>query len=139
MSNLELDDSKPIWRNRTRHFKVGFKFRLAPERLEDLKTLLATWQMNEGNDYRLSQEESRYATIAPQYPTMAFISFRRKRQGMLFKFSWIPCEFTSDTMRVILPIIRNVMPTLIAQDICGVSPMMGPSTEVFSLRRRPTP
>lgn len=37
---------------------------------------------------------------------------------------------------VILPIIRNVMPTLIAQSIVGVQPMTGPSAQVFKLRKR---
>ena len=36
--------------------------------------------------------------------------------------------------KVILPIIRRVMPTIIAQDIIGVSPMTGPVADIFSLR-----
>lgn len=36
--------------------------------------------------------------------------------------------------KVILPIIRRVIPTIIAQDIIGVSPMTGPVADIFSLR-----
>lgn len=39
-----------------------------------------------------------------------------------------------DFPKVILPIIRRVMPSIIAQDIIGVSPMTGPVADIFSLR-----
>lgn len=35
---------------------------------------------------------------------------------------------------VIIPIIRRVMPNIIAQDIIGVSPMTGPISDIFTLR-----
>lgn len=38
--------------------------------------------------------------------------------------------------KVILPIIRRVMPSIIAQDIIGVSPMTGPTTSIFALRAK---
>lgn len=37
---------------------------------------------------------------------------------------------------VIIPILRRVMPNLIAQDIIGVSPMTGPAASVFKLRAK---
>ena len=36
--------------------------------------------------------------------------------------------------RVILPVIRRVMPTVIANEIIGVQPMTGSSSQIFSLR-----
>ena len=37
---------------------------------------------------------------------------------------------------VLIPLIRRVMPNLIAQDIIGVSPMTGPAAQIFKLRSR---
>ena len=37
---------------------------------------------------------------------------------------------------VILPIIRRVMPLIIANDIIGVAPMVGPVGQIFTLRER---
>ena len=38
--------------------------------------------------------------------------------------------------RVILPIIRRVMPTVIANEIIGVQPMTGPVAQIHTLRVR---
>jgi hypothetical protein len=38
--------------------------------------------------------------------------------------------------KVLIPLIRRVMPSVIAQDIIGVSPMIGPAGSIFSLRAR---
>lgn len=38
--------------------------------------------------------------------------------------------------RIMLPIIRRVMPSIIAKDIIGVSPMIGPVTHLHKLPRR---
>lgn len=38
--------------------------------------------------------------------------------------------------KVILPVIRRVMPTLIANDIIGVQPMTGPGSMIYSLRNK---
>jgi Major capsid protein Gp23 len=38
--------------------------------------------------------------------------------------------------QVILPVIRRVLPTVIANDIIGVQPMTGPTGQIFSLRTR---
>lgn len=37
-------------------------------------------------------------------------------------------------MNVILPIIRRVMPTIIANEIIGVQPMTGPTSQIHTLR-----
>jgi len=42
-------------------------------------------------------------------------------------------RFTIDN-RIIMPLIRRIIPGLIAQDICGVQPMQGPVEDVFKLR-----
>ena len=38
--------------------------------------------------------------------------------------------------RVILPVIRRVMPTVIANEIVGVQPMQGPVGQIHTLRVR---
>lgn len=38
--------------------------------------------------------------------------------------------------KIILPIIRRVMPQVIANDIIGIQPMSGPTGQIFSLRAR---
>jgi len=38
--------------------------------------------------------------------------------------------------RVILPVIRRVMPTVIANEIVGVQPMTGPVSQIHTLRVR---
>ena len=38
--------------------------------------------------------------------------------------------------RVILPVIRRVMPTVIANEIIGVQPMTGPVSQIHTLRVR---
>jgi len=40
--------------------------------------------------------------------------------------------------RVILPVIRRVMPTVIANEIIGVQPMTGPVSQIHTLRVRYT-
>lgn len=39
-------------------------------------------------------------------------------------------------MNILVPIIRNVMPRIIAHDILGVSPMTGPISQVIKFRTR---
>lgn len=50
--------------------------------------------------------------------------------------SWDNIDSASDFAKVILPVIRRVMPTIIAQDIIGVSPMVGPYESIAKLRAR---
>lgn len=38
--------------------------------------------------------------------------------------------------KIIIPVIRRVMPSIIAQDIIGVSPMTGPTASIYSLRTK---
>lgn len=38
--------------------------------------------------------------------------------------------------KVILPIVRRVMPNIIAQDIIGVQPMTAPSASIFALKAK---
>ena len=44
-------------------------------------------------------------------------------------------NITQDTVKVILPIIRNVMPSIIANDIIGVQPMTGALSGMQSIGR----
>lgn len=40
-----------------------------------------------------------------------------------------------DLQSILIPLIRRTMPSIIAQDIIGVSPMTGPIGQIFTLRR----
>lgn len=139
MSKLKLDQSKPKWQGKLFHFKTGFEFHLLKSRQSDLETLLKTWQMTEGEDYRLTLQHGYLHTALSSYlAAKAFISFRRKRQAALFKFSWDPCDSNTD-WKVVLPIIRRVMPSVIAQEIIGVQPMTATGNPIHSLRSRQAP
>lgn len=41
-----------------------------------------------------------------------------------------------DFAKVIIPVIRRVMPSIIAQDIIGVQPMTGPVDQIHTLRTK---
>lgn len=43
-------------------------------------------------------------------------------------------EAAPDFDPIIIPLIRRVMPSIIAQDIIGVSPMTGPVSDIFTMR-----
>jgi hypothetical protein len=43
---------------------------------------------------------------------------------------------TINTLSVSLPLIRRIMPSIIANDIIGVSPMTAPTGQIFSLKAR---
>lgn len=124
---MELDQSKPKYVGTLRHYIYGMGFYLTQERKNDLETVLATFEITK---YRLSFEPH----------LKSFISFRRKRDAMLFKLTWIECEAPDvidlGLKKVILPVIRRVMPSVIAHDIIGVSPMTGPVNSIASLRAR---
>lgn len=124
---MELDASKPPYDGTLKHFVYGMSFRLTPSRRTDLETILATFEIHK---YRLTVEDT-YAGKAG-FPEKAFISFRIKKQAMLFKLAWTECE--APPASVILPVIRRVMPKLIAQDIIGVQPMTAPNPSIYALR-----
>lgn len=37
---------------------------------------------------------------------------------------------------VIISLIRNTMPSILAQDIVGIQPMTGPTSQIFSMRAK---
>ena len=122
---MELDKSKPKYIGTLRHYIYGMGFYLTQERKNDLETVLATFEITK---YRLS--------FKPHLKS--FISFRRKRDAMLFKLTWVECDPSEvidlGLKKVILPVIRRVMPSVIAHDIIGVAPMTGPAGSIASLR-----
>lgn len=125
---MELDQSQPPYAGRQKHYVYGMKFYLTPSRQAELETILKTFEITK---YRLTPGTNVFGS---DYAAQAFISFRIKKQAMLFKLVWTPCE--APDMREILPAIRRVMPKVIAHDILGVQPMTGPTSQVFSLRSR---
>lgn len=75
--------------------------------------------------------------IEPLHEELSF-RFVNLNHALLFKLrmgEWID-SIRDEYSPVILPIIRRLMPTLIAQDIIGAQPMTGPSAQIFSLRAR---
>ena len=45
-------------------------------------------------------------------------------------------KFLSEFGKVLLPIIRKVLPNVIAADLVGVQPMSGPAGQLFTLKHR---
>ena len=48
---------------------------------------------------------------------------------------WVLTRDNHEDLSIILPIIRKIMPAMIAQDIVGVQPMTGPVGEIFKTKK----
>jgi hypothetical protein len=136
---MELNRNRPETAlKKRRHFKDGFTFWIKPSRMSELRAWLRSSGLKSKKHYLLSSLNStrrillsnsnRQLDLSTQY----VISFREKDKAALFKLSWSECEV--GTPDVILPLIRRVMPSIIAQDIIGVSPMTGPTGSIFAMR-----
>ena len=64
----------------------------------------------------------------------AKLIFSSENDMTLYLLTWT--EEVTYPKSVILPIIRRVMPTVIANEILGVQPMTGPVGSIFSLKSR---
>lgn len=67
------------------------------------------------------------------------IKFLDANHAMRVKLMWDECETPSGIIEpgagsVILPLIRRVMPSVLAQDIIGVQSMQGPVGSIFAMR-----
>jgi len=119
-----------------RHFKLGFEFHLMPERMEEFEALLMKANLNDSSLMRLDYKE-RYPGFN-EYPYDTLISFQHAKHATWFKLVWVPCMPYEKTVfgKVILPIIRRVMPRVIAQDILGISPMQAPHSSIYTMRAK---
>jgi hypothetical protein len=45
-------------------------------------------------------------------------------------------SISADAVKVLLPMIRNVMPKILAHDLIGVQQMTGPAGQIFTMRTR---
>ena len=131
---MEFDTSKPIYTLNLRHFKNGLSLRLKPNRSDELKVTLAGFGITE-DKWRLSFAQGHLEWLA-DHSLDAFISFRSKKAAGLFKLAWEECEPSKASNNVLLSVLRRVMPSLIAKDIIGVSPMTGPTMGIFNMRMR---
>lgn len=66
--------------------------------------------------------------------TVPNLLFETEDDAVAYDLTWT--EALINPVPLLLPIIRNVMPNIIAQDIVGVSPMTGPSGSIFAWRAR---
>jgi len=64
------------------------------------------------------------------------IKIKNKNDIALFLMFFSDYIFEPRDHNVILPIIRRMMPSIIASEICGVQPMTGPTGSIFSLKAR---
>jgi hypothetical protein len=65
------------------------------------------------------------------------VKFRGERDAVLFKMYFGDVIFTPFAYNsVILPIFRRVMPSIIANEILGVSPMCAPVGSIFALKAK---
>jgi len=66
------------------------------------------------------------------------IQIKIKNQNDVALFLMFFSDYIFDTrdIGVLLPIIRRVMPSMIASELCGVQPMTGPTGSIFSIKPR---
>lgn len=64
------------------------------------------------------------------------VQFRAERDVILFKMFFSEYIFVNAFSPVMISMIRRVMPSIIAADLCGVQPMTGPTAAIFALRAR---
>ncbi len=134
---MKNDQSKPMWNKNLRHFKQGFSFRLQRERQTELFDLLTAGGLADSSLCRSSFDQI-LKGMNGEGPLDAFVSFRHAKHAAWFKLSWQLCEINDEKLypKIIMPIIRRVMPSIIAHDIIGVAPMTGPTSSIFSLRMK---
>lgn len=134
---------RPHQSGKKRHFKDGFDLWIKKERIGELRKLLKGWDLKAEKDYIFSVKSTydfdRMKSFGGVICMEAVISFKSSDKATLFKLSWAECEPTrSDRVRylnkVVLPVIRRVMPSIIAHDIIGVQPMTTPAAQVHSLK-----
>ena len=111
---MDLDHSRPRYQGRKQHYLYGMKFLLNPNRQSDLEETLKSFEITK---YRLSANNMYGGMMAEE----AFISFRIKKQALLFKLAWVPCEDVSLETKGM--IIRQIVPNRIAQEILSVQPL----------------
>lgn len=128
-----------------RHFKEGLEFFIRLKRLSELRRLLKAQGLRPERDYVFSLKNDRFRDnpyrqqiINSGYGCWAILSFKDKARAALFKLSWDECEYSKDDLalfpKVVLPVIRRVMPSVIAHDIVGVQPMTGAMNSIMTLR-----
>lgn len=111
---ITWDQTKPKWRGRLNHFKSGLTFFVSTGRIKDLETWLSTWEISEGDGFRLTLAKNDFPSLMPNRATL---SFRKKSHAALFKLSWVPCE--APDMGELGKMLSNLM----AQQIISVQPM----------------
>lgn len=62
------------------------------------------------------------------------IKIKNQNDVAIFLMFFSDYIFDFRDVGVILPIIRRMMPTILANELCGVQPMTGPLGSIFSLK-----
>jgi hypothetical protein len=97
-------------------------------------SFLAKQGIRRGKDYRRVDANPRH--LGPNYEWNDRFVFRLDRHAIAFRM-WLPStpkSLPSTLNKIILPMIRRVMPGIIAADICGVQPMTGPNGALWTLQ-----
>ena len=63
------------------------------------------------------------------------IRFSMQEDQVAYLLRWTE-DLPANISQILIPLIRRVMPSIIANDIIGVSPMTGPVGQIFSMRAR---
>jgi len=71
-----------------------------------------------------------------QENSMTTIRFSHQEDQVAYLLRWTE-DVASD--QIMINLVRRVMPSIIANDIVGVSPMTGPIGQIFSMRTRYLP
>ena len=104
-------------------------------RLNETQWMRAKEALCEGRDLSHNQDGS----IAPNKKRMMEVMFDNTRKAMMNEAATTGATNASNIAtlnKVILPVIRRVMPTVIANEIIGVQPMTGPVAQIHTLRVR---
>ncbi len=67
---------------------------------------------------------------------VGFIRARHREIVKRLEYLFWGRKFLSEFGKVLLPIMRRVLPNVIAADIIGVQPMSGPAGQLFTLKHR---
>ena len=118
------------------------------ERIDEFRSFLDTvigpraWRLSsvwdQDHDSSLTTTMDRLLSNTRRYLALhgenTIAKFADKNHAMRLKLMWQECD--PPVGLEILPIIRKVMPQVIAEEIIGVAPMQGPSSDIFTLRTR---
>lgn len=132
MEYVEVE--KPEKHNGGLHFGHEIRLNLKRKREEELFDYLNETVGEKHKTWRFSYLNGRSSWYYLEHTREAIVRFTNRDHAMLFKLGWSECEPSEPS--VIIPFLRRVMPSIIAQQIIGVQPMIAPVSPLYTLKTR---